>query len=217
MHFCVSVVLFEICRSVAYVLRRGGGLLPDTTTGGHNQVNQDKKPPGPNLRTVSMRAISSFMLAIFVSLPLSLAQTKMETRQYTVWASAMFLRNGETTPNLLYPQTLTSLGAQQAFAAGSFFRERYVEAGLFSATPKAPIDGLTAELLSPADLYVLALDSQPSVASAQAFLQGLYPPSLPGSNTGGSAVAGALDTNSLLANGTYVRLSTHLKDRSYFG
>ncbi|KAK6438641.1 hypothetical protein LTR95_005151 [Oleoguttula sp. CCFEE 5521] len=130
----------------------------------------------------------------------SLAQS--DTSNYKVWSSVIFQRIGERTPDVLgfIPTTLTSLGAQQAHNAGSFFRERYVpSAPSVIGTARAAIDGLNANTPSPQEVYALALDTQSSVATAQAFLQGLYPPF-----TLNESVAAVLDPTSVLANGSYI-------------
>jgi hypothetical protein len=49
-------------------------------------------------------------------------------------------------------------------------------------------------------MYILALDTHPTVATAQAFMQGFYPPLILNEST-----AGMLDPSSVLANKTYVR------------
>ncbi len=135
------------------------------------------------------------------------AQTTGTTR-YTVWASVIFSRTGERTPEVLGsdPTVLTSVGAQQQFANGQFFRERYFEPhNNFSTTNgigPAPITGMNPEVPDVQKLYVQALDTQSTVASAQAFLQGLYPPVSFGGNQ--SEVQAMIDPTSRLANDSYV-------------
>lgn len=140
------------------------------------------------------------------------ASTVAAEEQYTVWSSVIFSRTGDRTPSVLgnIPTTLTSLGAQQAYNAGAFFRERYIasvpnllngsDSGTADGIDKAPLWGLSALRVDDQQLYALALDTQSSVASAQAFLQGFYPP-----YTLDSKMAATIDPTSLLANGSYVR------------
>ena len=98
---------------------------------------------------------------------------------------------------------LTSLGAQQAHAAGSFYRDRYISSTVSkSGVDKAPLRGLSANSVDPREMYILALDTHPTVATAQAFMQGFYPPLILNEST-----AGMLDPSSVLANNTYVRLA----------
>ncbi|KAK5121729.1 hypothetical protein LTR85_004604 [Meristemomyces frigidus] len=142
-------------------------------------------------------------LAVAVLATLSLtASTVAAQEDYTVWASVIFSRTGERTPEVLgyIPTTLTSLGAQQAHNSGAFFRDRYISSvSIIDGVDSAPMQGLSAESIDSMQMYVAALDEQYTVASAQAFLQGLYPP-----YTLNSSTASVLDPTSVLANGTYV-------------
>lgn len=151
----------------------------------------------------------SLLLPLLTALHLisAAAQVTGDTR-YTVWASVIFARTGERTPEVLgtEPVTLTSVGAQQQYANGQFFRQRYFESyNNFSTTNgigPAPITGMNPEIPDVQKLYVQALDTQSTVASAQAFLQGLYPPVSFGGNE--SEVQAMVDPTSRLANDTYV-------------
>jgi hypothetical protein len=64
------------------------------------------------------------------------------------------------------------------------------------------VHGLSANSVDPREMYILALDTHPTVATAQAFMQGFYPPLILNEST-----AGMLDPSSVLANNTYVRLT----------
>ncbi|KAK4954312.1 hypothetical protein LTR10_007742 [Elasticomyces elasticus] len=133
---------------------------------------------------------------------LLLAPAVVFANQYTVWSSVIFSRTGERTPEVLghIPTTLTSNGAQQVFNSGSFFRNRYVSStGNGDMFDSAPLHGLSANKIDPMELYVAALDQQYCVGSAQAFVQGLYPPF-----TLNASAALFLDPTSVMANGTYV-------------
>lgn len=150
------------------------------------------------------------LVAAVALLPLTVAQ---QDKQYTVWSSVIFSRTGDRTPLILgdIPTTLTSLGAQQAYSAGAFFRNRYIASvpNLFDNSSeseaqgidKAPLWGLSAESVDVQQLYAQALDTQASVASAQAFLQGFYPPFVLN-----ESMALTMDPTSVLANGTFVCL-----------
>ena len=126
---------------------------------------------------------------------------------YTVLSSVVFIRSGERTPTNLgfVPSVLTSLGAQQAYSAGSFFRDRYV----YTATPasnanKAPIRRLSANSYDPRQIYILAQDTHSTAATAQAFMQGFYPPYVLN-----ESMAGMVDPSSVLANESYVIVVQH--------
>jgi hypothetical protein len=121
---------------------------------------------------------------------------------YTVLSSVVFIRSGERTPTNLgfTPSVLTSLGAQQAYSVGTFFRDRYVS----TATPasndnKAPIQRLSANSYDPRQIYILAQDTHATAATAQAFMQGFYPPYVLN-----ESMAAVVDPSSVLSNETYV-------------
>jgi len=145
-----------------------------------------------------MLALAIAILAAVLLTPFSRAQSD----SYTVLSTVIFVRSGDRTPKILgdVPTTLTSLGAQQAYAAGSFYRDRYVSSAVSkSGVDKAPLHGLSANSVDPRELYILALDTHPTVATAQAFMQGFYPPLILNQST-----AGMLDPASILANNTYI-------------
>lgn len=153
-----------------------------------------------------MLALAIAVLATVLLTPYSNAQSDTTSDDsYTVLASVAFVRTGERSPALTSdrtPSALTSLGAQQAHNAGSFLRSRYVAtSGSRSGITRAPLRGLSANSVDPRQFYVLALDTQPLVASAQAIVQGFYPPFVLNETT-----AVLMDPSSVLANGTYVRV-----------
>jgi hypothetical protein len=151
--------------------------------------------------TAAMLALAIAILATVLLTPFSRAQSD----SYTVLSTVIFVRSGDRTPKILgdVPTTLTSLGAQQAYAAGSFYRDRYISSAVSkSGVDKAPLHGLSANSVDPREMYILALDTHPTVATAQAFMQGFYPPLILNEST-----AGMLDPTSVLANKTYVSLT----------
>lgn len=120
-------------------------------------------------------------------------------------ASVVFTRAGERVPSLEPGSSgeLSSLGAQQLYATGDFFRHRYLvatsedEADVLSSNH---INGLSKKRIDSQQLLVMTPESQHTVASAQAFLQGLYPPYRIDNTT----LAGVLEPESVAGNGTYV-------------
>lgn len=142
---------------------------------------------------------------------------------YNVHSSVIFTRSGEHTPlagelgtdprrhhqlsfGLLFTGTvrLTALGAQQLYTAGSLYRARYIGSSSQSySTPTgvnyAPIMGLNTNLLDSDQLNAMTTYEQYMGASAQAFIQGLYPP-----YSINSSAAIFLDPSDLLANNTYI-------------
>ncbi|KJX97839.1 histidine acid phosphatase like protein [Zymoseptoria brevis] len=130
--------------------------------------------------------------------PLAHAQDDPE---YTVWSSVVLTRTGERTPDIITdsPTVLTSIGANQAYAAGEFFRNRYIVSNSTDnstnglGTARAPIRGLNADTYDSLQTWVLTRDQQYLTATAQAFLQGLYPPRSP-----------SADPNDITADNTYI-------------
>lgn len=143
-----------------------------------------------------------FALVVALLATIILTPEAVSALQYTVWSSVIYSRTGERTPEVLgfIPTTLTSLGAQQIYDSGSFFRDRYISsASTASVLNSAPLQGLSASSIDSLQFYVEALDEQYTVASAQAFVQGFYPPF-----TLNASEASVLDPTSILANGTYI-------------
>jgi len=92
--------------------------------------------------------------------------------------------HGERTPLLSGLQnTLTPQGAQQLYAQGDAFRSRYltsarllINASESRITSRFPIQGLARNVLEHEQLAILSAPDSHIVASANAFMQGLYPP-----------------------------------------
>jgi hypothetical protein len=116
--------------------------------------------------------------------------------QQTTWGTVVLSLNGERIPEIAdaFPY-VTPLGAEQAFAAGSAIRTRYIEGPGTNVTDSYPISGLSVNVIDNTQLYLLARDDDYIAGSAQAFMQGVYPPL-------GSAY---VDQESILSNGTLVQ------------
>ncbi|KAK8095047.1 Histidine acid phosphatase [Apiospora hydei] len=124
-----------------------------------------------------------------------------------VWSSFAYILHGETTPlsTSSLSSSLTAYGAQQMFAQGQMFRYRYLttantgDASDDDATGSFPIVGLSQRALDNSQLDIVTNADTYNVASAMAFLQGLYPP------TPGAFVENDGDLNaSTLSNGSMV-------------
>ncbi|EEQ88917.1 hypothetical protein RJZ56_004967 [Blastomyces dermatitidis] len=112
-----------------------------------------------------MRLISPYIALSVYLVPLSLAL------QEKIWSSVVYTFYGEHSPHALpYPITLTPLGAQQLVEVGSTFRGRYLD------NVETRIGGLSLHMLVPGEITVLARTEPAAVASAEAFMQGFYPP-----------------------------------------
>jgi hypothetical protein len=141
--------------------------------------------------------MKSFKLALALwsleALP-SLAQTVLREQ---IWGSVIYTRYGDRTPYVLpTPDTLTPLGARQMYSAGDRFKDRYL-------TPTGGDGHTVIQNISPVQLQhdqvrILSLNQQFVAASAQAFMQGLYPPLQTSSN------ATFIVRQSTLANGSNI-------------
>jgi Histidine phosphatase superfamily (branch 2) len=100
-----------------------------------------------------------------------------------VLSTFIYTHYGDRTPYVLSDPTLTPLGAKQLYNAGAAFRGRYV-----SPASDSPNDEFTTiRNISPYQLFqdeitILATNEHYISASAQAFMQGLYPPLAASSN-----------------------------------
>lgn len=110
-----------------------------------------------------------------------------------VWGVFAFTVFGDSTPGAVTgSRTLTGYGASEMAAAAAAFRYRYVStAG--SDGSSSGIQNISPSILDSNDVRVLSTADQYIAASAQAFMQGLYPPV--DMNT----------TDAQLANGSYAQ------------
>ncbi|KAI0437815.1 putative histidine acid phosphatase [Xylaria telfairii] len=104
------------------------------------------------------------------ALLLSLAALPL-VQSETVLGLYVFSRHGDRTPKALAPTNLTSLGAEEVYASGKYYRNKYV-----ASDATSPILGLSRDTAALTQLTVTAPVDNVLQSSAQAFLQGLYPP-----------------------------------------
>ncbi|RYC62221.1 hypothetical protein CHU98_g3982, partial [Xylaria longipes] len=104
------------------------------------------------------------------ALLLSLAALPL-VKTETVLGLYIFSRHGDRTPKALAPTNLTSLGAEEVYTSGSYYRSKYV-----ASDATSPILGLSRDIAALTQLSVTAPVDNVLQSSAQAFLQGLYPP-----------------------------------------
>lgn len=122
-----------------------------------------------------MRVFSHSLFALAVALHASL--TSGQDLKEQVWGVFAYTRYGDTVPSsLLRPNTLTPLGANQLYEAGSAFRNRYVALHGDDEVSGFRIESLSSYMLRPEQIDVFTNTDAAVVASAQAFMQGLYPP-----------------------------------------
>ncbi|KAI1826496.1 phosphoglycerate mutase-like protein [Xylaria intraflava] len=89
----------------------------------------------------------------------------------TVLGVYIYSRHGDRTPKVLPPASLTSLGAEEVFSSGGFYRNRYV-----ASNASFPILGLSHDTVALDQLSITSPVDNVLQNSAQAFVQGLYPP-----------------------------------------
>lgn len=134
-------------------------------------------------------------LSLFVTLQAA-ALASAQGLSERVWAVFAYTLPGDNTPTALpRPKTLSPYGASQLYAAGSSFRDRYVAIHP-DESAGTRIQNLSPYVLDSEELAILSTTEQSVVGSAQAFMQGLYPP---------LAESGSLtyvDSSSILANGS---------------
>jgi hypothetical protein len=142
-----------------------------------------------------------FSLLAFIGLRciLTAGQTVLQEQ---IWGSVIFSLYGDRTPYIL-PETytLTPLGAQQLYSAGSAFRDRYIvrpQTLLSEDSVSTVINGISEFQLDNNEVTVETTPDQFIVASAQAFMQGLYPPLQLSSNDTFAT------SQSVLANGSNI-------------
>ncbi|KKZ63951.1 hypothetical protein EMCG_01705 [[Emmonsia] crescens] len=126
--------------------------------------------------------LSSLYIALFIYIfPFSSAQDIIQEK---VWSSVVYTLYGDSTPNALpYSQTLTSWGAQQLVGVGSAFRSRYLDDERLPGDPGTRIGGISPITMVHDEVNILSRADQHVSASAQAFMQGFYPPMPNSSNT----------------------------------
>lgn len=116
-------------------------------------------------------------LLLLSAVPLATAET--------VLGAYIFHRHGDRTTKSYKPTVLTSLGAEQVYTSGQYYRDQYI-----SSNASAKINGVSSDLAVLSQLQVTAPTDDVLQNSAQVFLQGLYPPTTMATQT--------------LANGTKV-------------
>ena len=111
-----------------------------------------------------------------------------------------FIRSGERTPALTGDtQVLTAVGAQQMYELGQSLRARWIDSDGNASMGRQNIANMSVDILNNDQISVQTLDKEHLVASAQAFMQGMYPPNALGNSTGLG------DATGLLADGTTVQ------------
>ncbi|KMU78740.1 hypothetical protein CISG_01780 [Coccidioides immitis RMSCC 3703] len=107
------------------------------------------------------------------------AQTELKEK---IWGTVVFTTVGQGNPGLSDAE-LTPLGTRQLIHAGASVRNRYISPLPEGAVEFHQIDGIPPSNFTNGEIDVVVTSDQLTSASAQAFMQGLYPPtSLPRSD-----------------------------------
>ncbi|KAL5341614.1 histidine phosphatase superfamily [Aspergillus crustosus] len=124
--------------------------------------------------TVSDSLGSSIAYLIFY---LCVSPIAAQDQSAQVWAAFAYTVRGESTPKAVHrPRALTAYGANQLHDAGSAFRGRYVALNAGLDGPSTRIENISPYLLNNEDVKASSTPDAAILASAQAFMQGLYPP-----------------------------------------
>lgn len=105
------------------------------------------------------------------SYSLLLAALPLAQATDTVLGVYMFHRHGDRTSKSTPPANLTSLGYQEVFESGTYFRNQYVASGAASQ-----IAGVSPDIVNLNQISVSAPLDNVLMSSATGFLQGFYPP-----------------------------------------
>ncbi|KAA6406688.1 MAG: hypothetical protein FRX48_09411 [Lasallia pustulata] len=139
-------------------------------------------------------------MSSFIAIATGFLLTRMAWAQVNgeiIWSSVIFTRYGDRTP-IIVPQesVLTPVGAQQLYSAGSYFRNRYVAPLDQDGAASLAINDISKYEVDSTQVFTMSTVDEHIATSAQAFLQGLYPPlSISSNNTG---------NNSIPANGSNI-------------
>ena len=87
----------------------------------------------------------------------------------TVLGAYIFHRHGDRTPKALAPTNLTTLGYEQVYTSGQYYRTRYLSGA-------SKIHGINEDLVKLSQLAITSPVDNVLQSSAMGFLQGLYPP-----------------------------------------
>lgn len=119
------------------------------------------------------------MAAYLAATALLLSWAGLATAQdgQTTWGAVVMTMHGEKSPGMTsaFPD-LTPLGAQQGWSQGQMLRTRYLQGPGTNITHNYPIRDLPVNAIDNSKLYMLSADDDYMSASAQAFMQGVYPP-----------------------------------------
>ncbi|KAM0130781.1 hypothetical protein ACHAO1_007733 [Botrytis cinerea] len=119
----------------------------------------------------------ALVAALFLLSMTSLSKAQSNMVPIT-WSSIVYTYYGEITPTMINVTSpvLTPLGASQLYNSGSVIRDRYLNSTSTQLTLGLPVNGLSDQYIVNNQLQVWSTSDEYIVGSAQAFMQGLYPP-----------------------------------------
>lgn len=112
-----------------------------------------------------MLSLTTLALA---ALPYAVAQSSNDEQVLGVY---MFHRHGDRTAKMTPPANLTTLGYQQVYQSGQYYRNRYV-----TDDAELRINGIESDIVKQSQIAVSAPEDDVLQHSAMGFVQGLYPP-----------------------------------------
>lgn len=115
----------------------------------------------------SAKMLSLTALAL-TALPYALAQSSNDEQVLGVY---MFHRHGDRTAKTTPPANLTTLGYQQVWQSGQYYRNRYI-----TSDAELQINGIQSDLVKQSQIAISAPEDEVLRHSAMGFVQGLYPP-----------------------------------------
>lgn len=121
---------------------------------------------------------------------LLLASLLSSSQAETVLGVYIFHRHGDRTAKSTPPANLTSLGYEEVFTSGTYFRNRYI-----TSDASSRIAGINSDVVKLSQLNVSAPLDNVLMSSAVGFTQALYPPTDQTSQTlrNGSTVSAPLN------------------------
>ncbi|KAF9886377.1 hypothetical protein FE257_011522 [Aspergillus nanangensis] len=116
-------------------------------------------------------------VCVALGMTLSASLASAQDLEEQVWGVFAYTIYGDSIPSSVSPfRALTPYGANQLFAAGSSFRNEYVALHGEDTGINTRIESISPYRLDPEEINILSTTDPAVVASAQAFMQGLYPP-----------------------------------------
>ncbi|RAL14033.1 uncharacterized protein BO97DRAFT_412823 [Aspergillus homomorphus CBS 101889] len=123
-----------------------------------------------------MRSSRDVLLALAATVLQTTTPVSAQTLKEQVWAVFAYTLHGDSIPTALPRESVvTPYGASELYAAGSAFRDRYIAINSADVSPSTRIERISSYVLADEDIDILTTTDASVIASAQAFMQGLYP------------------------------------------